>query len=226
MSTKKTTTKSVAGKPAGKPVAKPAAKPVAKLAAKSAMKDTVAKKPAAAAASKPAASIVPPAVLPVEAAVAASQETMEAVVKAGTQAATKSYEQAVALAQEQVEKASSNLFQGYDDVASLGQGSVEACVESSTLLAKGVEALGKQMMNFAQGTMEANLATAMALMSVQTLREVIDLQTDFSRSRLDSLVAESAKLTELSLALANDSVAPLQAQLNANVEKLLKPLAA
>jgi phasin family protein len=204
--------KSVAAKPA-------TPKPAAKLAPVAVAKTPAAKTPAA-------VPQVPAAVQPVEAAVAASQETIEAVVKAGSQAATKGYEQAVAIAQEQVEKASSKLFEGYDDVASLSKDSVDAYVASSTLLAKGVEALGKEMISFAQSTVESNLATTMAFFSAQTLQEAIDLQTDFSRSRLDTLVAESAKLTELSLALANDSFAPLQAQLNASVEKLMKPLAA
>jgi hypothetical protein len=58
------------------------------------------------------------------------------------------------------------------------------------------------------------------------VRELIDLQTDFSRSGFDSIVAESAKLTELSMSLANETIEPIQARLNANVEKLMKPLAA
>jgi hypothetical protein len=58
------------------------------------------------------------------------------------------------------------------------------------------------------------------------VREVIDLQTEFSRSRFDELVAESAKLTELSMTLANDALEPIQLRLNATVEKLMKPVAA
>ena len=180
-----------------------------------------AKKPAAA-----AAPATPPAIEPVEAAVAASKETVEAVVKAGTQAASKSYEQAVAMAQEQVEKASENLFKGYDEVASLGKDSVDAYVESTSVFAKGVEAMSKELMGFTQTTVEANVANAKALFAAKTLREVIDLQTGFSRSSFDSLVAESAKLTELSMALASDTFEPLQLRLNTAVEKMMKPLAA
>lgn len=166
------------------------------------------------------------AMKPVEAAVAAGTETLEAVVKAGTQAATKSYEQAVAMTQEQVEKAASTVFQGYDDVANLGKDGVDACVQSSTVVAKGFETLGLEVMTFAQGTMEAGFSAMQALAGATTFAEVIELQRAYSRSSLDSAVAESAKLTKLSITLANDAAEPLQSQLNVTVEKMMKPLAA
>ena len=208
MATKKTPTKT-AKAPSKSATAKPA----------------TAKKTAAPAADAPALPLQD-TIEPVVAAVSASQETMEAMVKAGTQAASKSYEQAIALTQEQVEKLSSSMFQGYDDVASLGKDNIDAYVQSTTVFAKGMEAMSKELMSFAQSSLDTGVANAKALFGAKTLRELIDLQTDFSRSGFDSLVAESAKLTELSVALANDTVEPLQVRINANVEKMIKPLAA
>jgi len=227
MATKKTTTKTAA-----KPTVKTATvkTPAAVLKTATVKKPaTVATKPNTAAAKKPAplatTPVLPGVMQPVEAATA-SKETMDAVVKAGTQAATKSYEQAVVMAQEQVEKASSSVFNGYEEVASLGQETVDAYVQSTTVFAKAVEVMGKEMMNFAQSTAEANVANAQALFGATSLQELIGLQTEISRSRYESLVAESAKLTELSMALATDAAEPIQARLNATVEKLMKPLAA
>lgn len=240
MATKKTTTKTAAKttvkaatakKPAAALKTATAKKPAAVLKTETVKKPApVVKKSNTAAAKKPApaasAPVLPGLIKPVEAAAAASQETMEAVVKAGTQAATKSYEQAVAMAQEQVEKASSGVFNGYDEVASLGQETVDAYVQSTTVFAKAVEVMGKELMNFAQNAAEANVANAQALFAAKTVQELIDLQTEISRSRYDSLMTESAKLTELSITLANDAAEPIQARLNATVEKLMKPLAA
>ena len=206
-----------------KTATKTATKTGAKAPAKAAAKPVAAKK--AAAVEAPTLPLQE-AMEPVEAAVSASQETMEAVVKAGTQAATKSYEQAVAIAQEQVEKASSNLFQGYDDVTTLGKDNIDACIQSTTVFAKGVETMGKELMSFAQSYTDTSVANAKALFGAKTVRELIDLQTDFSRSGFDSLVAESAKLTELSMNLANETIEPLQARVNATVEKMMKPIAA
>ncbi|MEO3430777.1 phasin family protein [Pelagibius sp. CAU 1746] len=212
MATKKTPTKTA--KAAGKAPAAKAPAPKAP-AAKAAAAKSNAGKPAAAATPRLQDTLEPLGV-----------ETMEAVVKAGTQAAGKSYEQTVALFQEQVEKASGSVFQGYDEVAALGKDNIDAYMQSSTLFAKGVEAMGKELMSFAQTSVDIGVANAQALFGAKTVRELIDLQSDMSRSGLDSLVAESAKLTELSMTLANETLEPIQARLNANVEKLLKPLAA
>ncbi|WP_340117326.1 phasin family protein [Pelagibius sp. 7325] len=194
---------------------------------KSATKST-AKKPATAAAASAAVTekAVTEAIEPVETAFAANQETMETVLKAGSQAATKGYEQAIALAQEQVEKASETLFKRYDDFAGLGKDNVDAYVRSTAALTKGIESLNKELMSIAQSAVEANVATTKALFGATTLRELVDLQTEFSRSRFDSAVAESAKLTEMTMALANDAIEPIQISMNATVEKFMKPVAA
>jgi phasin family protein len=207
----------------------PSKKPTTKKT--TATKSTTVKAPAAKKqAAKKAAPQAPVAtaasMAPIESAAAAHQETMETVMKAGNQAATKSYEQVIAIAQEQVEKASQSIFKRYDEAASLSQENVDACVLCGTVFAQGVESMGKELMSFAQSAVEANVATTKALFGATTLRELIDLQTEFQRSRFDSLIAESAKLTELSMALANDTLEPIQVRLNANVEKLLNPIAA
>lgn len=154
------------------------------------------------------------------------QEAMETVLKAGTQAATKGCEQAFAIAQEQAEQASQTLFRRYDDVASFGKGNVDACVLSGTVFARGCESMSRELMSIAQSALEVHVANSKALFGATSVRELIDLQTEFSRRQLDSLLAESAKLTELSLALASETIEPIQARLNATVETLTKPRAA
>lgn len=212
-------------------------------APKPAMKKVTASKPAKAApAPKPAADfaaslfaietvgdiapLAEEAMKPVEAAVAASKETLEAVVKAGTQAATKGYEQAVAMTQEQVEKASSSVFNGYDEVAYLGKDSMDAYVESSTVFARGFETFGKEVISFTQVAMEVGMTAAKSMAAAKSFEEVIELQSEYSRRSFDSMLAESAKLTDLSIALANDAIEPLQSNVATTVEKMMKPLAA
>ncbi|MDX1710914.1 MAG: phasin family protein [Rhodovibrionaceae bacterium] len=166
------------------------------------------------------------AMKPVEEAVTKSKEQYEAVVKAGTDAATKNYETAVQQAQEQMEKASKALFGGYDELASLNKDNMDAFVKSSNIYAKGFESLSKEMMSFAQSAMETNLATVKAFAGAKTVREVIDLQADYARSNFDKTLAESAKLTEMSVKVTNDAMEPIQGRVNVTVQKMLKPVAA
>lgn len=165
------------------------------------------------------------ALKPAEDAVSAGKRQVEAVVKASNEAATKHYEQVVGLAKDQAEKTSKAMFRGYDEVNALNKANVDAVVEASTVLAKGIESMGRELISFAQSSMETNVATTKALFGAKTLSEIFDLQADYARKQLDTMLAESAKVTEMSVKVTNDALAPLQARTNASVEKLFKPAA-
>jgi phasin family protein len=173
----------------------------------------------------------------VEAAVKVGKENLDAAVKVGTEAATKSYEQAVAKTKEQVEqavtltkenvdKASEAAFKGYDDLAVLGKDTFDALVLTNTIMAKGMEVFGKEVLAYTQASMEDNVAQTKALMGVKSLKELVDLQNDFARARFDRAVAETAKLTDLSVQTANEAMGPLQKRVDVTVETLLKAQAA
>ena len=74
--------------------------------------------------------------------------------------------------------------------------------------------------------MEASAQAAKALLAARTLREAVDVQTDFAKSSFDKLVAESTKLSEISVKVANEAAEPISARVNAAIEKILKPVAA
>ena len=148
------------------------------------------------------------------------KDTVETVVKAGTAAAKASYEQAVQLTKDQVEKASQNFFKGYGELAALGKENLEAFVQSSQIVAKGAETFGKEWMGFAQSAVEQNVAAA------KTLKELVDLQNDWAKKVFDTAVAESAKLSEMGVKTANDAFEPIKTRVNVTVEKLFKQSAA
>jgi len=175
---------------------------------------------------KKSAEAVNEALKPVESAVYAGKETVEAAVKAGAAAAQKGYEQAVALTKEQVEKASEAMFKGYDQLNAMSKENIEAVVASSSIVAKGVENLSKEVFAMAQATLETSINSAKAFFGVKTLREAVDLQSELSRTQFDRLMSDSAKLADLSVKVANEAFQPIQARVNVAMEKLMKPVAA
>jgi phasin family protein len=154
------------------------------------------------------------------------KDTVETVVKAGTAAAKASYEQAVQLTKDQVEKASHNFFKGYGELAALGKENLEAFVQSSQIVAKGAETFGKEWMGFAQAAVEQNVAAVQNLVAAKTLKELVDLQNDWAKKVFDTAVAESAKLSEMGVKTANDAFEPIKTRVNVTVEKLFKQSAA
>ena len=113
-------------------------------------------------------------------------------------------------------------FAGYGDLASANQETLDAMVKAGSVMARGMESFSKELMTFAQASAEANAAVATRMFGVKSLQEAIDLQNAHARDSFDKAVAETSKLTEMSVKVANEAFEPLQARVNVAVEKLLK----
>ena len=114
--------------------------------------------------------------------------------------------------------------QGFGEPAIVGQENFDACVQCGTIVAKGVETLGNEVMTFTQTRIEADLAAAKNIMAAGTLLEIIDLQTDFAQSRLACMTSETAKLGELSMRFASLAMEPLRSRLDASAWTIFRPL--
>jgi phasin family protein len=163
---------------------------------------------------------------PLESAVEASKQTVETVVKASADAASKQYEKALAATQEQFEKATTAAFHSYDELAALGKENVDAFVKASSVLVKGFETFGKEVATYSQASIEKSVSNAQALFGVKTLRDLVELQSEFAKEAFDSWVEQGTKLGEIGVKVANEAFGPIQERVNASVEKILKPLAA
>lgn len=149
-------------------------------------------------------------------------QTIEATVTAAQEAATKNVEQAVAYTKDQLDKVSKQVFTAYDEMAGFHKENVDAMLASSTVFAKGMENLTKAVMAYSQAQVEQSMAAAKAMAGVKTLRELVDLQTEFARTSFDAMISEATKVSEMSVKVANEAIEPISARVNATVEKLGK----
>ena len=164
-----------------------------------------------------------------EAAVAAGKDNMETVVKATAEAAAMGYEQAVQSTKEHVEaafKAGSDAFKGYEDVSAFNKDNVDALVKSGAVLAKGVQDFNSLWFDFAQTSLEDSIAATKALLGCKTLQQVAEVQSDLVKTSYDKLVAESRKMSDMSVKVAENAAKPIAGRVNVAVDKITKPLAA
>jgi len=133
--------------------------------------------------------------------------------------------QSAAAATAGLEKAQTKMKEGVDramktaeQFAQFQQGNIEAMMKSGQLLATGLQDLGKHVAATSQANFEEAVATFRQLTTVKSLREAIELQTSFAKTSLEKAMAESGKLTETGLKLAEQVAAPLTARVNAAVE--------
>ena len=150
--------------------------------------------------------------------------TIMATSKTTKNGATATADTMVAATKEQVEKASKAAFKTYDDLSALNKETFDAVMQSGTIVAKGYEAIGKEVMAFAQSAMDANVAATKALFGAKDVKEAFDLQAEYTRTSMDKAMAESAKLSEMSMSVAKEAFEPIQARVNVAVETVMKPM--
>jgi phasin family protein len=135
------------------------------------------------------------------------------------------YDKLFGSSKEQMEKFSANAFKAYEDLSAFSKGNYDAYVTASTIMAKGAETIGKTVMQYTKESLETGAQTAMALLGTKTLREAVDLNTDFAKQSFDKMVAEGTKLSEMTIKVSNEAFEPISARFNVAVEKMLKPMA-
>jgi phasin family protein len=131
-----------------------------------------------------------------------------------------------AAAKETFGKFAGQNFKTVDDVAAFGKANLDAYLKAGSTIAKGFEELTRAVAAFSQTNVTTTVDATKALFGAKTIREVADLQNDYAKKAFDSLVAETTKLGELSVRVANEAIEPLNARVSAVIETYAKPVAA
>ena len=131
---------------------------------------------------------------------AAGSEANQATVKKGMEKAMKTAEEFVAF----------------------GQGNVEAFIKSSQIWAAGVQDLSKQVAATAQANFDETMSTFKAMSAIKSLKDAFELQAGLARSTMEKTMAESGRLTDASLKLTEQAMAPITARVTLAVEKFGK----
>lgn len=106
-----------------------------------------------------------------------------------------------------------------EEMMTFSQGNFEALMKAGQIWAAGVQELGKALSATAQAQAEATMGTFKAMSAVKSLKEAMDLQATLARSSLETAMAESGKLTDASVKLAEQAMAPITARVTLAVEK-------
>ena len=90
---------------------------------------------------------------------------------------------------------------------------------SMTAATKGAESVGSQAMNYAKRSAEDGVAAAKALATAKSMQEVVELQTAYARTALETYLAEMNRMSETVATSVKDSLAPLNERVTAVMEK-------
>ncbi|MBJ7411558.1 MAG: TIGR01841 family phasin [Phenylobacterium sp.] len=96
---------------------------------------------------------------------------------------------------------------------------LEAMVASATASAKGAEALGAQAMAFSKAVFDTQVSAAKSLAGAKSVQEVVELQTAFAKSALETYMAQFGAMSETVSSSVKESMKPLNERVTAVVEK-------
>jgi phasin family protein len=116
-------------------------------------------------------------------------------------------------------KTVSNLTKTTAEITSFSQGNVEAIMKSGQAWAAGCQAMSKTMAAAAQTHLDQTMSNWKALISVKSLKEAMDLRANLTHTSFETAFAETAKLTDASMRLAEHTIAPITERITLAVEK-------
>lgn len=96
--------------------------------------------------------------------------------------------------------------------------SVDAVIASSTTAAKSIEELNAANLAFAKKTMEDGMTAAKSMAGAKSVQELIEIQSDYTKSSMDALMAEMNKSSDLMSNLFKDSFKPINERFSAALE--------
>lgn len=135
-------------------------------------------------------------------------------MKEGMEKASKGLETSQMKMKEGVEKA----MKTAEEIIAFSQGNIEAMMKSSQIYASGFQDISKKFAESNKAALEESVAFTKSLLGVKTVKEAVDLQSGFARTSIEKLVAETSKVTDASVKLAEEALAPITARLSIAVQ--------
>ncbi len=114
------------------------------------------------------------------------------------------------------------MMKSTEDFVAFGQANLEAFVKSGQIWSAGMQELTKQIATSAKASFDESVSTFKAISTAKSVKEAMDLQSTFAKATLEKAMAESNKLTDASIKLTEQTLAPITARVTMAVESFGK----
>lgn len=161
-----------------------------------------------------------------ESTIANTQKQMETTLQQVQDFGAKNAESVMEASKDQLDKLMAHATKSFDEATSFSKENGDAMVTAMTVVGKGSEDLTRTLMALSQEAVETQYAMTRKLMTVSSMKELVDVTTDQMKSNYDAMIQHTTTLSEMMVKIANDAVAPINGRLNAAVDRMGKPLAA
>lgn len=121
---------------------------------------------------------------------------------------------------EQLEKLSNNFLQSATDLNALLLDSMQASLQSISIMTQGCSDLCNSCSSISQKYLELNVNNLQTMLSSSSMNDMVDTQNNAIKSNLDSLVTDMSNITQLSTSIAQKAVEPVANQLNKSINTI------
>ena len=148
-------------------------------------------------------------------------ETTQAMIETTTSAAetvAEKTEAAFTPSNPTISQGIKTMMKSTEDLVAFSQANIEAFVKSGQIWSAGVQELTKQFASSAKASFDESVSTFKAMSTCKSVKEAMDLQSSFAKAALEKAMAESNKLTDASIKLTEQTLAPITARVTVAVE--------
>jgi len=107
-----------------------------------------------------------------------------------------------------------NVAKAFESINAAVSDYVGAVTKSSAALWQGIEEITRSVGGLSQETFARAVSAYTTLASAKTPQEALSMHTDFVKDSFDSAVANTSKVSEISVRVAKDAISPLTQHAN------------
>jgi phasin family protein len=100
------------------------------------------------------------------------------------------------------------------ELIAFGQANLEAFAEVGLLWRAGVQELTKQMAAVAMASFDESIAAMTAISTAKSVKEAVDIQTNYAKSAFEKAMVESNKLTDESIRFTERMLRPITSRMS------------
>jgi hypothetical protein len=104
------------------------------------------------------------------------------------------------------------MIKNFEDMQKVGKDNMDASLKAIGVVSKGFQAIAVETADFAKKTFEQGTAATERLATAKSLDKVMEVQSEYLKSAYEGLVAQSAKVGQLYVDLAQELYKPFESQ--------------
>jgi len=127
---------------------------------------------------------------------------------------------------EQIEKMTNSYAQAATEMNGMMRDSVNAMLESITIMTKGCSDICNSLSSLLQKQMEQNMKVSQSLVGTTNMNDLVNTQNTMMRSSFDNIMTDMNSLSQMSTRIAQQAAEPVTKVMNASITKISKTKAA